>query len=803
MNRALSTTRRQERKRNFLALVLLLGTIVAPGAVDVSRMPPPATRPVEFLQDIQPILENACYRCHGAERPKSGFSLVNRESALKGGDNGVAIIPGNSAASPLVHMVAGLIEDMVMPPQGKAEPLTAEQISLLRAWIDRGAQWPDTEPAQRVSVSPAARWVTVSGDERKFREHHWIKDGWSPGVEEFFLQENKTGRMRVTAEGRIFPLDEDYRVSVRYDVGELGFVHAGFEQHRRYFDDSGGFFAPFDEPLFSLGRDLHLDVGRAWIDFGLRRPDAPQLTVGYEYRYREGLRSTLQWGEVRTTSAPLLPDISGRRHIFPAVKEVDEKAHILKLDVRHDVVGVGIEDNFRAEFYDLNTRRVNPLSLTQGQTAPSRSVIVQESHNEWRAVNTLRLEKELRDWWMVSGGYLYSAADADAAFRQNTVHVTGIPIPGDFWNSQSLVFSQESHLFNANMRLGPWEGFTLSAGVQSEWQHQEGVGRVSLDTGNPSTFLLIQPATIDANLDRHIVKERAALRFTKIPYTQLFAEAALEQEIIGQFENQVGGGHHDFLRDTDASSDVQDYRAGFYSSPLSRVSLGGHYRNRAKRTGYDHRVDILEGLPGEGFPAFIRSRRLDAEEVEARLTLRPLNWLKTTITYQIVATDIDTETDSVTGVTPGGRLLAGNLDANVYGLNLVLTPLKRWYFSGTFNYYDSRAVTAQNGIASVAPYRGDIYSVQGAANFLLNEKIDLNANYSFSHTDYSQDNASAGLPVGIRYRQHTVQGGVTRRFKKVSSHLQYAFYNYSEPTARGFNDYTAHAVFATMTFRWR
>src|SRR5436190_17351113 len=60
---------------------------------------------------------------------------------MKGGDDGKAIVPERSAESLLIHLVAGLDDDKVMPPKG--ERLTAEQIGLLRAWIDQGATWPD------------------------------------------------------------------------------------------------------------------------------------------------------------------------------------------------------------------------------------------------------------------------------------------------------------------------------------------------------------------------------------------------------------------------------------------------------------------------------------------------------------------------------------------------------------------------------------------------------------------------------------------------------------------------------------
>ncbi len=775
----------------------LLMVCAASAAAGAAELPAPSNAKVDFTRDIRPLFERSCFQCHGPEKPKSGLRLDNRADAMKGGDNGKAIVPGDSANSLLVQVAAGVHDTIErMPPKGKGEPFTTNEIALLRAWVDQGAEWPAeaTNPQTTALVVPEFQWIDLSGDQGRFREHFWVKEGFRGGLKEFTLREQISPDSAIALEGRFFPADDDYRFALRYDRRDFGFIDVGLEQFRKYYDDSGGFY-PFAQPIFALDQDLELRMGKAWADFGLTLPDWPKVTLGYEYQYRQGSKSTLQWGSVKTTTAPVLPVTGIERNIYPAFKDVDEKIHVLKFDASHDIDGLFLEDNFRAEFYDLRTHRKNALSLTEGQASPSRFELIDESHDEFRAVNALRAEKEIRDWWFVSAGYLYSRADADATFRQNTTHASGVPVAGDFWNSQSIILSQNSILLNGNTRFGPWKSLTFSAGIQSEWMRQEGLGRVSLDSGNPAVFLLVEPAMLDANLHRNTLQESGSLRYTGLPFTSLFVEARLEQETYGTFEEQIGG-HHEFVRDTDAGSNAQDWRMGFYSSPLRKVSVGAHYRERHKHTDYDHEIDTTEA-----YPAFFRERTMDTREFEAKLIVRPLTWLKTTFTYQLVDTDFDSDTDAVAGVTPGGPLRAGTFNADVYGVNLILTPFSRWYFSGTFNYYDSRSATAENQ-SSIVPYEGNIYSLLGSATFMVSTNVDLTASYAFSRADYAQDNFAAGLPLGVSYDWHVLQAGIARRFKRATARLQYGFYDYAEPTSGGFNDYTAHAIFATLTLHW-
>ena len=71
-------------------------TLVAAEA-DLSTLPPAATRPVDFLKDVQPIFENSCSGCHGSKKQESALRLDQKADAFKGGETfpGKAIMPGH------------------------------------------------------------------------------------------------------------------------------------------------------------------------------------------------------------------------------------------------------------------------------------------------------------------------------------------------------------------------------------------------------------------------------------------------------------------------------------------------------------------------------------------------------------------------------------------------------------------------------------------------------------------------------------------------------------------------------------
>jgi len=186
----------------FTTPLLLAGLIIASGAAYGAESTPPGDAPkpparpttlppastkqgVTFATDVKPLFEASCTRCHGAQRPKGGLRLDTLEGVLKGSEDGKVLEVGNSAKSDIVTAIARINPKTAMPPERKprpggpggpggaekagegaksgdapahpegaggpggpggqgnrtpAKPLTAEEVGLVRAWIDQGAK---------------------------------------------------------------------------------------------------------------------------------------------------------------------------------------------------------------------------------------------------------------------------------------------------------------------------------------------------------------------------------------------------------------------------------------------------------------------------------------------------------------------------------------------------------------------------------------------------------------------------------------------------------------------------------------
>ena len=109
---------------------------------------------VDYIRHIKPVLIERCVACHGALKQEGGLRLDTALLAIKGGESGAAIVPGDSGASLLLNRVTATDASERMPPEG--EPLKPDQIASLRNWIAQKAEAPVDEQPQR---HPRDHWA--------------------------------------------------------------------------------------------------------------------------------------------------------------------------------------------------------------------------------------------------------------------------------------------------------------------------------------------------------------------------------------------------------------------------------------------------------------------------------------------------------------------------------------------------------------------------------------------------------------------------------------------------------------------
>ncbi len=107
---------------------------------------------VDFSHQIVPILREHCGECHTGDKKKGSFSMNDRASLLAGGESGKAVLPGNSAKSPLIAAITSKDPDKQMPPKGTR--LSPEKVKLLRDWIDAGAVWEEGFAFKKPAYEP-------------------------------------------------------------------------------------------------------------------------------------------------------------------------------------------------------------------------------------------------------------------------------------------------------------------------------------------------------------------------------------------------------------------------------------------------------------------------------------------------------------------------------------------------------------------------------------------------------------------------------------------------------------------------
>src|SRR4051812_42078770 len=148
----------------YVAALLTLAALTIRPAPAVEA---PTAEQVRFFEtQVRPTLAESCYKCHGPDKQKANLRLDSRASALRGGDSGPAVVPGNLEESLLITAIGHVDEVLKMPPSKK---LDAPKIFALTRWVEMGAPWPGASTGAEAPAASVKGEYQVNDRDRA----HW------------------------------------------------------------------------------------------------------------------------------------------------------------------------------------------------------------------------------------------------------------------------------------------------------------------------------------------------------------------------------------------------------------------------------------------------------------------------------------------------------------------------------------------------------------------------------------------------------------------------------------------------------
>jgi hypothetical protein len=668
-----------------------------------------------------------------------------------------------------------------------------------------------TKPEGEFADTEYRNWITttvggyiVGGDKGQFQRRAHNKAGAFGGVEDFHWEEDvgKKGLFQVDGRG-IFD-NHDYSLKLDLTNPDIGYVRAGFSQFRTYYDGSGAWF-PQNGAWFSPYDDrLAMDRGEIFFEAGLTLPDRPEFHFKYAHQSRDGQKDSLAWGDTNLTGG------FGTKSIVPSFWDIDEKRDIFSFDIKHTLGNTDFGVGLRYELDDNNDSR-NILRRPDEPTAQRKVTDREEVDTDMFNVHAFT-STQFNEQILFTTGYSYTRLDTD---------ISGSRIYGaDFDALYDPIFARDEgflnlsggsrvnqYVLNLNFMLTPWDDVAIVPSVRVEKQEQTGLAdfiETSVDTSaklNPTSDELFNTR------DRGFVDVSEALeaRYTGFKNWSLYARGEwLEGEgNLKEREMEAETGVVNLFRDTDSTRLTQKYAVGANWYPLKQLNFGGQYYHKIRQNDYDHNADSTTNAPPstDRYPAFFREQDFDTDDINFRVTYRPLRNLTFISRYDFQLSTIDTRPDFLS------KIQASEMTSHIFSESVTWAPLSRVYFQATLNYAldhtDSPVADAIPGTNLVLNAKNNYWNASFMTGFVLSEKSDLQTQYFYYRADNFVDNSQFGMPYGAGEQEQGVMATLNRRITpRLLWSLRYGFLKAWDATSGGHNNFTAHLASTSLTYRF-
>ena len=634
--------------------------------------------------------------------------------------------------------------------------------------------------------------VFVDGPESQFQQRQRIR-GDTPfgGVSDLhwerFIGDN--GFLKI--DGRAVLEQEDYKVSLDYEHTDIGYVRAGFRQHRSWYDGVGGFHRGTDTWVPLDDRELELDRGEAWIEGGLTLPSWPVIRVRYSHLFRDGEKASTVWGRV---------DIpGGLRGVGASFYDIDEERDIFDVSAEHTVGNTDLGLGLRYEMSQTD----NSLNLRQNPGAPLESFVTQKDQVDTDLFNVhAHSTTRLNDQLMFSTGYAFTTLDTDLGGSRifgadyDSVYdpalARGTGFLGLTGGSQL-----DQHVIHLNAHYQPWDHWAIIPSIRLENQDVDGR---ALYTETP----FLETTAAENERGYMDIAERLEIRYSGLTNWLFYARGDWLQGDGDLRERQVAlaTGTVELARDSDFTRLTQKYTAGANWYPLRHLNLSAQYYHKMRDNKYEDDVDsTANGAGGNRYPAFLRDQSFDTDDVNVRVTWRPLSTVSLISRYDYQWSTIDTRAAGFS------ELETAEMTSHILSETVSWTPRHWLYLQGGVNYvWDETRTPANDPPAPgglVLDSENDYWQATFTTGLALGAKTDLQLEYTYSRADNYVDNSAAGQPFGAGFEEHTAFATLSRPItRSMIWKLRYGYFKSRDQATGGHTDYEAHLIYTSMTYRF-
>jgi hypothetical protein len=692
-----------------------------------------------------------------------------------------------------------------------SQTLLSGALVLVASCWDRPALAAEAAEKQKEEAKEYSNWVDLSvggyfvnGDAAQLQRRLGVKRGAFGGIESLHQEFELDKKTTLKIDGRGLFDWHDYGISLDLTSEDFGYIRTGYREYRTWFDGTGGFY-PGNQRWFTVPSDrLFLDRGVAFFEAGLRKPDLPEITIRYEHHFREGLKDSTSWGDTTLTG---LTSGTTTRNIVPTFWDIDEARDVFSGDVKHTfgktTAGLGV----RLELGELDNAR-------QVHRRPGEAQDRYLTHREQVDTDLFNVhaftETRLRENLLLTLGGAYTTLDSDLSGRR--VYGPGYdpiydPTVRRQPNDRGFIglgggSQLNQYVANLNLMWTPIRHLTIVPAFRAEVNDAEGHSSfLEVDFGSTpplrqaDTFALSERSLLD-------LSESIEARYTGLTNWVFYARGYWlqgdgdQEEVIGR----PGAATLDLFRESDFSRFAEKYTVGVNWYPHRRVNTAVQYYRKIREDDFDHNQDSTINTSGNRYPAFLTENDFVTDDVNYRVTWRPLNNLTLISRYDFQLSTVEMRGEGL------AKVQSAEVTTHIFSQSATWSPLSWLYLQGSVSYVlDQTDVPSQRQFPTnaIETTQNNHVIASFSTGVALDDKTDLQANYNWYRADNYSGSFVVGLPLGASAEEHGLTATLTRR---ISSHMRwrctYGYFKNRDETSGFHNNYEAHLAYTSFQYMW-